>query len=132
MYWHTPWLISVQNGNLLEDSPPAWATWESDEKYLPAAFYDVKSTSSLSAQSEFVWWVGNDPITADGDSLASYDQVELIALAFGLAFRALWVAQFPGIYSDVPPYILNSSYPFTKYEQLSHEIENIISRYIDT
>ena len=116
----------------MEDSPPAWATWESDEKYLPAAFYDVKSTSSLSAQSEFARWVGNDPITADGDTLASYDQVELIALAFGLTFRALWVAQFPGIYSDVPPYILNSSYPFTKYEQLSHKIENIISRYIDT
>ena len=90
------------------------------------------TTSSLSAQSEFVRWVGNDPITADGDSLALYDQVELVTLAFGLAFRALWVAQFPGIYSDVPPYILNSSYPFTEYEQLSHKIENIISGYIDT
>jgi hypothetical protein len=132
MYWHTTWLISVQNGNLLEDSPPAWVTWESDEKFLPAAFYDVKSTSSLSALSEFAQWVGNDPITADGDTLASYDQVELVALAFGLAFRGLWVAQFPGIYSDVPPYILNSSYPFSEYDQLSHKIENIISGYIDT
>jgi hypothetical protein len=113
MYWHTTWLISVQNGNLLEDSPPAWVTWESDKKFLPTAFYDVKSTSSLSALSEFVQWVGNDPITTDGDILASYDQVELVTLAFGLAFRRLWVAQFPGIYSDVPPYILNSSYPFS-------------------
>ena len=131
MHRHTHWLISVQNGNLLEDSPLAWATWESDKKYLPTAFYDVKSMSSLSAQSEFAWWVGNDPIIADGDTLASYDQVELITLAFGLAFRALWVAQFPGIYFNVPPYILNSSYPFTEYEQLSHKIENIISGYID-
>ena len=99
---------------------------------LPAAFYDTKSTSSLSACSVFAHWVGNDPITADGDTLASYDQVELVALAFGLAFRALWVAQFPGRYSDVPPYILNSSYPFSEIEQLSHKIENIISGYIDT
>src|ERR1700683_2267079 len=51
---------------------------------------------------------------------------------FGLAFRALWVTQFPGIYSNVPPYILNSSYPFSEYEQLSHRIENIISGYIET
>ena len=132
MYWHPHWLISVQNGDLLEESPPAWVAWESNDNYLPAAFYDPKSTSSLSTISEFACWVGNAPIMADGDSLASYDQVELVALGFGLAFRALWVAQFPGIYSDLPLYVLNSSYPFFKYEQLSHRIENIISGYINT
>jgi hypothetical protein len=131
MYQHTYWLISVQNGDLLEESSPAWVTWESNDNYLPAAFYDTKLRSSLSALSEFVCWVGNDPITADGDTLASYDQVELVALAFGLTFRALWVVQFPGIYSDIPPYILNSFYPFSEYEQLGHKIGNIISRYIE-
>jgi hypothetical protein len=73
-----------------------------------------------------------DPITADGDALASYKQVELVILGFGLAFRALWIAQFPEIYSDVPAYILNSPYPFSEYEQLSHKIENIISGYDET
>jgi hypothetical protein len=131
MYWHTHWLINVQNGDLLEKSPLAWVTWESNNNYLPAAFYNTKLTSSLSMLSEFTCWVGNDPITADGDTLASYNQVELIALAFGLAFKALWVAQFPGIYSNIPPYILNSSSPFSEYEQLSHRIKNIISGYIE-
>ena len=132
MYRHTHGLISVQNPDLLEESPPAWVTWKSNDNYLCTAFYDTKSTSPLSALSEFVHWVDNDPITADGDTLASYDQVELITLVFGLAFRALWVAQFPKIYSDVPPYVLNSSYPFSEYEQLSHRIETIISGYIET
>src|ERR1700683_2267081 len=80
MYRHTHWLISVQNGDLLEESPPAWVTWESNDNYLPAAFYDTKSTFSLSELSAFARGVGNDPITADGDTLASYDQVELVAL----------------------------------------------------
>src|ERR1700683_3873108 len=102
MYWHPDWLISVQNGDLVEESPPAWVAWESNDNYLPAAFYDPKSTSSLSTISEFVCWVGNDPITANGDTLASYDQVELVALGFGLACRAFWVVQFPGIYSNLP------------------------------
>ena len=131
MYWHTHWLISVQNGDLLEKSPLAWVTWESNNNYLPAAFYDTKLTSSLSVLSEFTHWVGNGLITAGGDTLASYNQVELIALAFGLSFGALWVAQFPGIYFNIPPYILNSSYLFSEYEQLSHRIENIISGYIE-
>src|SRR6202050_1634434 len=125
MYWHPHWLISVQNGNLLEESPPAWVTWKSNDNYLPAAFYNTKLTSSLSAISEFAHWVGNDPITADGDTLTSYNQVELVALGFGLAFRALWVMQFPGIYSDLPPYMLNMSYTFSEYKQLGHRIEDI-------
>lgn len=70
-----------------------------------------------------------DPITADGDVLASYQQVELVIFGLGLAFRALWVVQFPQRYFDVPTYILKSSYPFSEYQQLSHEVDNLISGY---
>jgi hypothetical protein len=73
-----------------------------------------------------------DPITADGDTLASYQQVELVLLAIGLALRALWIAQFPKNYSDVPNYVIDSPYPFSEYEQLTHNVENLISGYYET
>ena len=73
-----------------------------------------------------------DQITADNNMLASYKQVELVILGFGLALRALWVAQFPEIYSDVPTHVINSSYPFSEYQQLSHHIANLIVGYADT
>ena len=73
-----------------------------------------------------------DPITADDNTLASYKQVELVILAVGLAFHGLWVSQFPEGYSDVPSYIINSPYPFSQYEQLSHAIDDLISGYADT
>ena len=104
-------------------------TWESDNHYLSADFYKTKSTSSL---SKFTRWILNDPITADDDALASYPQVELVALGLGLAFRALWVAQFPDRYSDVPAHVINSIYPFSEYDQLSHGIDNIVSGYAET
>ena len=104
-------------------------TWESSNNYLSTAFYDMKSTSLLSA---FKHWVSKDPITADGDNLASYKQVELVTLGFGLVFRALWIVQFLDLYSDVPAYIINGSYLFSEYEQLSHNIEDIISGYAET
>jgi hypothetical protein len=113
----------------LEGGPPAWATWESNDNYLPDGFYDHKSSSSLSA---FKRWITKDPITAADDALASYQQVELVALAIGLAFRALWIAQFPEKYSNVPDYIINSPYPFSEYEQLSHNVHDIISGYAET
>ena len=67
----------------------------------------------------------------DDDALASYPQVELIALGLGLAFRALWVAQFLDRYSDVPAHVINSIYPFSEYDQLSHGIDNIVSGYAE-
>ena len=63
--------------------------------------------------------------------LASYKQVELVILGFRLAFRALWVAQFPEIYSDIPTHVINSSYPFLECQQLSHHIANLIVGYAD-
>jgi hypothetical protein len=73
-----------------------------------------------------------DPITADNDMLASYKQVELVILSFGLAFRGLWIAQFPERYSDVPAHVVNSQYPFSQYEQLGHQIQDLISGYAET
>jgi hypothetical protein len=116
-------------GDLLEESRPAWVTWASDDNYLSANFYNTKSTSSLST---FTRWISQDPITADHDMLASYPQVELVILGLGLAFRALWVAQFPDRYRDVPAHIIDSIYPFSEYEQLSHNIDNLLSGYADT
>ena len=73
-----------------------------------------------------------DPITADDNLLASYEQVEHVILATGLAFRALWIVQFPDKYSDVPSYIIDSPYPFSEYEQLSHSVHDLISGYEET
>ena len=73
-----------------------------------------------------------DPITADTGFLASYKQVELVALGCGLAFRALWIAQFLDRYSDIPTHIINSPYPSLEYEQLSHCIDDLLSGYAET
>lgn len=122
-------LMNCQDGELLDGSPPAWVSWKSNDRYIPKAFFNPKSTSSLSA---FTHWISMDPITADNNNLASYEQVELVALGFGLAFRALWVAQFPEKYSDVPTHIVNSSYQFSEYDQLSHNIQDLVSGYAET
>jgi len=66
---------------------------------------------------------------SDGENLASYEQVERVILAIGLGFRALWIAQFPDQYLDVLAHIINSPYPFSEYEQLSHTVDNLISGY---
>jgi hypothetical protein len=70
-----------------------------------------------------------DPIPCDGGDLASYEEVELIILAIRLAFRALWIAQFPEKYSDIPTHIIDSPYPFSKYEQLSFTIQDLLAGY---
>jgi len=113
----------------LAGNSPTWASWKSDAPFLPNAFYKTKSPSSLSALFK---WIATDPITADDNALASYKQVELVILAVGLAFRGLWISQFPESYSDVPTYIINSPYPFSQYEQLSHAIHDLIAGYADT
>jgi len=95
----------------------------------PNTFYKTKSSSSLSALTQ---WISNDPITANDNALASYKQVKLVILAVGLAFWALWIAQFPEKYSDVPSYIVNSPYPFSEYDQLSNNIHNLIAGYVET
>ena len=64
--------------------------------------------------------------------LVPYQQVELVALGFGLALRALWIMQFPEGYSDVPAYVVNSSYPFSLHQQLSYKIEDLIAGYAET
>jgi hypothetical protein len=113
----------------MEGAPPAWVSWKSADPYISKAFFTPDSSSSLSA---FVHWIGMDPITTDNNDLASYKQVELVTLGFGLAFRALWVMQFPEKYSDVPTYILNSRYRFSQYEQLSHNIHDLLAGYAET
>ena len=67
-----------------------------------------------------------------GDNdLASYDQIELDILGFGLAFRGVWIVQFEDQYWDVPSYISDSGYPFSEYEQLGHLINNLLSGYAE-
>ncbi|KIM87690.1 hypothetical protein PILCRDRAFT_4104 [Piloderma croceum F 1598] len=122
-------LGAAKDGDLLEGTLPQWVTWKSTDNYLPSAFYSKKSPVSLSA---FKQWSSMDPITTDGNMLASYDQVELVILGFGLAFRAIWVAQFPERFSNIPTYIMKSSYPFSEYEQLGYDIEELIAGYDET
>ena len=73
-----------------------------------------------------------DPITAENSAIASFRQVELVALGYGLAFRALWILQFPEQYSDIPAHIMNSPYPFSEYEQLGHTLRDLISGYAES
>ena len=107
----------------MEQSYPSWVSWDSTDNYFPEAFFNNDSTSSYSA---FKRWISNDPIRADGNALASYQQVEHVILGLGLAFRGIWIIQFPNQYLDVPEYIVNSSYLFTEYDQLSHCIEDLL------
>jgi hypothetical protein len=121
-------LTSLQDSDFLEGNPPAWVSWESDVNYLSDVFYKKESLSSLSALSR---WITMDPITEDGNVFASYKQVELVILGVGLTLHGLWVAQFPEKYADVPIYIINSPYPFSKFEQLSHTIQDLIVGYAE-
>ena len=91
------------------------------------SLWRLYNPSSTSSYSTFTRWIKNDPITADGNNLVSYKQVELVILGFGLAFRAIWIVQFPDQYRDVPAYIINSCYPFMEYDQLSHCINDLLS-----
>ena len=94
----------------IEESHPLWLSCESKDT-LSKMFYNPALMSSYSA---FKHWIKNDPIAADSDSLASYDQVEVIILGFGLTSRVIWIVQFPQQYLDVPTYIINSCYPFSE------------------
>ncbi|KIM91745.1 hypothetical protein PILCRDRAFT_851 [Piloderma croceum F 1598] len=122
-------LFAAKDGELLEGPRPAWVSWQSTDPYMSEAFFNPRSSSSLSALKR---WIDTDPITADTGFLASYKQVELVTLGCGLAFRALWIAQFPDRYSDVPAHIIDSPYPFSEYEQLSHCIDDLLSGYAET
>jgi len=112
----------------MEGAPPTWVLWKLTDPYISKAFFNPELSLSLSA---FIRWIGMDPITMDNNDLASYKQVELVTLGFRLAFRALWVVQFPEKYSDVPTYIMNSCYRFLEYEQLSHNIHDLLAGYAE-
>ena len=114
---------------MLAVTPPSWVSWKSSDNFLPAAFFDQTSDISLAA---FDKWITTDPITTEDNFLVSYQQIEHVALGFGLAFRALWIAQFSDSTANVPAYILDSPYPFTQYDQLSYQIENLIAGYEET
>lgn len=103
--------------------------WKTNDNYLPNAFYAKKSTSSLSVLKH---WIMHDPITVNGDDLTSYKQVELVSLAIGLTFQALWIAQFPNKYVDVPAYVIDSPFLFSEYDQLSHTTQDLIDGYEET
>ena len=69
------------------------------DNYLLPMFYTMEPNALLTA---FQKWITTDLITTDGDTLALYQQVELVALRFGLALRRLWIAQFTNLYNRVP------------------------------
>ena len=110
-------------------SCPTWITWDSCDGYFSEDFYNPSSTLSY---SEFRHWIKNGPLTASDGTLAPYAQVKLVILGLGLAFRAIWIVQFPEQYHNVPAYIVESSYPFSKYEQLSHCAEDLVSGWAET
>jgi len=43
-----------------------------------------------------------------------------------------WIAQFPDRYSDVPAHIIDSPYPFSTYEQLSHTVQDLLTGYAES
>ena len=106
--------------------PLPWASWTSTDNYLPLMFYTMESNASLTA---FQKWITTDPITTDGDTLTSYQQVELVALGFRLSLRGLWIAQFTDQYNRVPNYVENSPYLFSEYERLCSNIGTLTANY---
>ena len=70
-----------------------------------------------------------DPITTDGDTLTSYQQVEVVALGFRLSLHGLWIAQFTDQYNRVPNYVENSPYSFDEYEKLCSSIGTLTADY---
>jgi hypothetical protein len=43
------WLTTIQDGNFSEENKtPTWASWDLMDNYLSDAFYDRKSTFSIS------------------------------------------------------------------------------------
>ena len=111
----------VGNGCLLP-----WASWTSTDNYLLPMFYTMESNASLTA---FQKWITTDLITTDGDTLALYQQVELVTLGFGLTLCRLWIAQFTDQYDRVPNYVENSPYSFSEYERLCGNIGTLTADY---
>ena len=77
-------------------------------------------------------WITNNPLIASDGTLAPYTKVKLVILELGLAFKAIWIVQFPEQYHNVPAYIVESLYPFSKYKQLSHCTEDLASGCAET
>lgn len=67
----------------------------------------------------------------DDDNLASYNRVEIVALAIGLAMRDIWVTQFPENFSGIPVHVTNSPFEFREYEQLSYDAKTLLDGYED-
>ena len=111
----------VGNGCLL-----SWASWTSVDNYPLLMFYTMESNASLTA---FQKWITTNPITTDGDTLASYQQVKLVALRFGLTLCGMWIAQFTNLYNRVPNYVENSPYSFLEYERLCGSIGTLTANY---
>lgn len=118
--------VIQQDGTVGDGCPLPWASWTSTDNYLPPMFYTKESNASLPA---FRKWITTDPITTDGDTLASYQQVEVVALGFGLSLRGLWIAQFTDQYNRVPDYVENSPYSFDEYEKLCGSIGTLTADY---
>ena len=118
--------VIQQDGTVGNGCPLPWASWTSTDNYLPPMFYTKESNASLPA---FRKWITTNPITTDGDTLASYQQVEVVALGFGLSLRGLWIAQFTDQYNRVPDYVENSPYSFDEYEKLCGSIGTLTADY---
>jgi hypothetical protein len=122
-------LTNIKVGPLTGTPGPKWASWASQDRFLPKAFYLPKGAGSLSNLKS---WLQLDPIVGKDDKLAAYSRVEVVILAIGLAMRGLWVSQFPDTFSDVPQYVIDSPYMFHEYEQLSHNAANLLTGFEDT
>ena len=46
--------------------------------------------------------------------------------------RDVWVTQFPQGFANIPMHITDSPMEFHEYQQLSHNVENLLSGYRDT
>jgi len=119
-------LMSLQAGPLIGTPGPNWASWASNNRFLPKAFYRAQGAGSL---SQLKSWLQSDPITTVDGSLASYSSVELVILAIGLAMRDLYVNQFPDGIPNIPVHVINSRFEFHEYEQLSHNVEDLLNGY---
>lgn len=120
-------LIVLQPGPLSGHPPLPWASWKSLNSYLPPAFHATSGKESYSALTK---WLGNEPVTARNNSLASHQTIEIVALSIGLAMRDIAAIQFQDD-SVLPSHLVNSPLQFRQFESLSHCTQDLLKGWED-
>lgn len=91
------------------------------------AFHTTEGDRSY---SNLTSWLADEPVTTSTKKLASYQTIELVALAIGLAMRDISAIQFEDD-AMLPVHVVNSPLQFRQFEALSHLAEDMLRGWED-